>query len=157
MNCDTSFDTLVSSSCRVIENSSPASKYDCTESTNYTSQPNPDDPIYSVVRWFNPKRAFGFVKLLDGSGDAFLHRSALIQSGIDAVEPCAVLEVRVARKDRGPYVVEVLSVDNSSAVKEPQGRQKARSSERSVKEPGTVKSFNPKKGYGFIARAGGGQ
>ena len=133
MNCDTSFDTLVSSSCRVIENSSRASKYDCTESTNYTSQPNPDDPIYSVVRWFNLKRAFGFVKLLDGSGDAFLHRSALIQSGIDAVEPCAVLEVRVARKDRGPYVVEVLSVDNSSAVKEPQGRQKARSSERSVK------------------------
>jgi CspA family cold shock protein len=70
-------------------------------------------PVYSVVKWFNPKRGFGFVVLSDGSGEAFLHRNILAQFGIDTVEPCAVLKVRVMRGDPRPKVVEVLSVDSS--------------------------------------------
>src|SRR5260370_19659177 len=54
-----------------------------------------DTPMQFVVKWFNSKRGFGFVILSDGSGEAFLHRNVLARAGIDAVEPDAVLKVRV--------------------------------------------------------------
>ena len=138
-----------SPSCTVVGSSTLIAEFRGAEPTSYRSKLNPDDPIYSVVKWFNPKRGFGFVVLSDGSGEALLHRSVLAQAGIDAVEPYAVLRVRIVREDRRPQVVEVLSVDSSSAVRP--RRQKARSSGPSViREPGTVKSFNGKRGYGFI-------
>lgn len=116
-----------------------------------------DAPIQSVVKWFNPKRRFGFVVLSDGSGDAFLHRKVLVQAGIDAVEPGAVLEVRVGREDQGLRVTEVLSFENSSTVPATQGFQKRTYRRPFIEEAGTVKSFYIKRGYGFIARAGGGK
>jgi len=116
-----------------------------------------DAPIQAVVKWFNPKRGFGFVILSDGSGDAFLHRSVLAQAGIDAVEPGVVLKVRVARKDQGLHVAEALSIENSSTVPATQGLQKTTYRRPSIEEAGTVKSFNIKRGYGFIVRTGGGK
>src|SRR5215469_8835353 len=113
-------------------------------------------PVYSVVKWFNPIRGFGFVVLSDGSGEAFLHRNILAQSGIDAVEPCAVLKVRVMQGDPRPKIVEVLSVDNSAVT--PTSRyQKARPGQRTTPEAGTVSLWRADKGYGFIARDGGGR
>jgi cold shock CspA family protein len=111
-----------------------------------------DTPIQFVVKWFNPKRGFGFVIRLDGSGDAFLHRNVLAQAGIDTVEPGAVFKARVARNDQGLYVAEVLSVENSSIVPATQGFQKTTYRRPSIEEAGMVKSFNIKRGYGFIAR-----
>ena len=125
----------------------------------YHSEPALDPtgavPVYSVVKWFNPIRGFGFVVLSDGSGEAFLHRNILAQSGIDAVEPCAVLKVRVMQGDPRPKIVEVLSVDNSAVT--PTSRyQKARPGQRTTPEAGTVSLWRADKGYGFIARDGGG-
>src|SRR5690348_5190860 len=34
-------------------------------------------PVRGQVNWFNPGKRYGFVELLDGSGDAFLHATAL--------------------------------------------------------------------------------
>jgi cold shock protein len=113
-------------------------------------------PIYAVVKWFNPRRGFGFVELSDGSGDAFLHRNVLAQSRIDAVEPCALLKVHIVQGDRGPYVTEVLSIDSSSAVPGTPRRPRTKSSGPSFEEQGTVKSFNVTKGFGFIVRDRGG-
>jgi cold shock protein len=126
----------------------------------YHSEPGLDAtdavPVYSVVKWFNPKRGFGFVVLSDGSGEAFLHRNLLAQFGIDTVKPCAVLKVRVMRGDPGPKIVEVLSVD-SSAVAPTSRYQKARPGQRTTPEAGTVSLWRADKGYGFIARDGGWQ
>ena len=36
-----------------------------------------DPPVPGKVKWFNPDKRYGFVELADGSGDAFLHASAL--------------------------------------------------------------------------------
>ena len=121
-------------------------------------------PVRGLVKWFNPEKGFGFVELSDGSGDAFLHGTVLSQSGINVVQPGETVEVRVGPGHKGPHVTEVLSVDSSTATAAPLPRPNFRSatsngpsSGTSVEETGTVKWFNVDKGFGFIARDGGGK
>jgi cold shock protein len=121
-------------------------------------------PFHGVVKWFNPDKGFGFVELSDGSGDAFLHGRVLTQSGIATVRPGETLQVRVGPGHKGPHVTEVLSVDTSTATATTPPRSSFRattssgpSSGTSVEETGTVKWFNVDKGFGFIARDGGGK
>jgi CspA family cold shock protein len=67
------------------------------------------------VSWFNQEKQFGFVKLDDGLGDAFLHMEALKAGGYYFVPRGTTVQVRV-EPDRGKHrVVEVLNVDASTA------------------------------------------
>jgi len=68
-----------------------------------------------------------FVEVSDGFDDAFLHRNVLAKVGIDAAEPGAFVKVRIVQEDRGRHVVEVLSVDSSTAIPEAQRHRKVRS------------------------------
>jgi cold shock protein len=96
--------------------------------------------------------------LSDGSGDAFLHESVLAQSGFSLVQPGETLEIRVGPGHKGPHVTEVLSIDSSTATPATRRSSLARTASNipidvSAEQPGTVKWFNPEKGYGFIALA----
>src|SRR6476660_9752959 len=55
------------------------------------AEPELDAPsalaVRGQVKWFNPNKGYGFVQLSDGSGDAFLHASALAGISIDALQP----------------------------------------------------------------------
>jgi cold shock CspA family protein len=73
-------------------------------------------PVQAQVKWFNPNKGYGFVQLSDGSGDAFLHVTALAGIGVSTLQPGETLELRVALGQRGPQVTEVISVDSSTAA-----------------------------------------
>ena len=115
------------------------------------------------VKWYNPDKGYGFVELSDGSGDAFLHATALAGIGVTALQPGETLTLRVALGDRGLLVTEVLAVDSSTAAPPRSSRTRLRSSsdteasEAAVQEMGTVKWYNAGRGFGFIVLDNGGK
>ena len=129
------------------------------------------------VKWYNAEKGFGFVELTDGSGEAFLHVSAVERAGHSALESGTTLIVRTGQGPKGPQVAEIVSVDTSTAAPEPpraarsggfasggprsfggarpQGRVVDLSSAREGR--GTVKWYNAEKGFGFVASDDGGK
>jgi cold shock protein len=120
-------------------------------------------PVRGRVKWFSPIKGYGFVALSDGSGDVFLHASAVAGIGITSLQPGETLEFRVALGQRGPQVAEVISVDSSTAASpRPSRRSFGSPSDRqplqaSVQEVGTVKWYNATRGFGFMVLEGGGK
>ena len=117
-------------------------------------------PVSATVKWYNPEKGFGFVQLPTG-GDAFLHVSVVERSGNSTVPPGATLEVRTAPGQKGMQITEILGVD-TSAIQEPARRPLPEQSyppsdQAAVEEIGTVKWYNPDKGFGFVVRDGGGK
>ena len=125
--------------------------------------PSMDKPLLGKVKWFSPAKGYGFVALCDGSGDVFLHASALAGIGVSTLQPGETLEFRLAPGQRGPQVTEVISVDSNTATpSRPPRRSFGSQSDRqpleaSVQEMGTVKWYNATRGFGFIVRDGGGR
>jgi cold shock CspA family protein len=106
--------------------------------------------VRAQVKWFNPNKGYGFVRLSDGSGDAFLDVTALAGIGVSTLQPGETLKLRVALGQRGPQVTEVISVDSSTAAPSSPPRKSFRSPsdrqplEASVQAMGTVKWYNHK-------------
>ncbi len=80
--------------------------------------------VKATLKWFNPTKGFGFVAASDGTGDVFLHVSAV--QGIDpnALQPGSTLTVDLGQGRRGLQVVTVHEVDTSTA--EPEAPRKPR-------------------------------
>ncbi len=130
--------------------------------------------VQATVKWFNAEKGYGFAALADGSGDVFLHVNALQAAGLQTVSPGATLQVQVGQGQKGRQVDRVHSVDESTATqpgpRRPQGAQghgRAPETRHRQERPvdlssavemlGTVKWYNPDKGFGFIAPQSGGK
>lgn len=130
--------------------------------------------VSATVKWFNPEKGFGFVELKDGSGDAFLHVAVLEQAGHGAVSPGTTLLVHKGQGQKGAQVTQVLEVDDSTATAEAPrqdrprmspggsagggfGGPRMRDDSSAVEMTGTVKWYNPTKGFGFVAVEDGGK
>jgi CspA family cold shock protein len=134
-------------------------------------------PVTATVKWFNPEKGFGFVELKDGGGDAFLHIAVLEAAGHGAVAPGATLTVHAGQGQKGPQVTQVLTVDESTATAEAPraarprpggfapggagggfgGRSREEQAASAVEMTGTVKWYNPDKGFGFVSVGDGGK
>ncbi len=150
-------------------------------------EPQTGRRVEAKVKWFNAAKGFGFVTLSDGSPDAFLPMAILRRAGYDDVREGASISCEVGAGAKGPLVVNVLNVDNSTAVPggggggaggAPRGGgygggggqdrgdrggdrggggDRPRPTGPTQSLEGAVKWFEPDKGYGFISPDGGGK
>lgn len=100
-----------------------------------------------TVKWYNPKKGFGFVRPEEGLPDAFLHVSAVEARGLDRLPEgtrldCALIE--------GPKGWEVESIDAVLDMPEPSLAAAPESMPNATS--GVVKFFNAYKGFGFVTR-----
>jgi CspA family cold shock protein len=123
------------------------------------------EPVEAIVKLFKADKGFGFVAVVGGS-DAFMHIRQLEAAGHSSVPEGARVKVRIGQGQKGPEVTEVIEVDTSTAqltstsARRPalrstsQGRHDAGPTTESV---GSVKMYNPDKGFGFVGQDGGGK
>jgi CspA family cold shock protein len=121
--------------------------------------------IRGTVKWFNVVKGYGFLTPEDGSSDIFLHLTILRMAGHERLSPGATVQCEAVKGAKGLQVLRVVSVDTSNADPEPEMAALHPRYEQEA-EPigpvgdfiaGTVKWFNPHKGYGFICPDDGDQ
>ncbi|RAZ83024.1 DNA-binding protein [Mesorhizobium hawassense] len=103
-------------------------------------------PVDVEVKWFNERKGYGFVKIPDGT-DAFLHMRVLEEIASNGVSDGTRLTVTLEETQKGRQVARVLEIVESTSSTSTNAREST----------GTVKWYNPRKGYGFITPARGGR
>jgi CspA family cold shock protein len=107
-------------------------------------------PIDGVVKWYNADKGFGFVELVDGSGDVFLHAVVLEAAGHDTLEPGTKLSLQIGFGQRGRQIAAILSVDANEASGRVPARRGRPDPSTATEAEGTVKWYHAVKGYGFV-------
>lgn len=59
------------------------------------------------VKWFDTKKGYGFIEKEDGSGDVFVHYTAIKQEGFKNLEEGQEVEFDIVEGDRGPQAENV--------------------------------------------------
>ncbi len=97
-----------------------------------------------TVRWFDPERGFGFLAPADGSADLFVHVSEIAgDGGTRLLREGQAVEFEIGEGDRGPQARGVRVTGDVAA-------------DAALGVLGTVKWYEPAKGYGFAVPDGGG-
>jgi CspA family cold shock protein len=132
--------------------------YERHQNSFHHADPVSGKRVDAKVKWFNATKGFGFVTPSDGFQDAFLPMAILRRAGYDDVREGASLVCEIGEGPKGPLVLSVLNVDNSTAIAIAERRGGYVPVDRPTSTlEGAVKWFEPVKGYGFIAPDGGGK
>jgi cold shock protein len=95
------------------------------------------DKATGRVKWFDHARGYGFIEPDDGMAEVFLHFNALNEAGIGSILP-----------DQRVRYMPVPNPTDSSRLRA--YLLEIVATPRSEEKLGTVKWYNPVKGYGFI-------
>lgn len=60
-----------------------------------------------TVKWFSDKKGFGFIELEDGSGDVFVHHSAIKMDGFRSLDEGDQVSFEIEQGNRGPSAANV--------------------------------------------------
>ena len=63
------------------------------------------------VKWFNPRKGFGFIEREDKEKDAFVHITAVKAAGIKALQENDKLEFTLEDGPKGPSAVNLKKID----------------------------------------------
>lgn len=111
-------------------------------------KPSASDALSGVIRarvkWFNVEKGFGFITPLDGQPEAFLHASVLARGGVARLTEGAEVVCVVAATPKGPQVVRIDDVLPPECPPTPD-----------LSLAGTVKWYQPDKGFGFVVAEDG--
>jgi CspA family cold shock protein len=107
--------------------------------------------VSAVVKWFNPNKGYGFVQPADGTGDVFLHASVVRRLGHADLPDGAKITCEIVEGPRGPQVATIHNI----AV--PDGAEPSSVAGDAEVVEGTVKFYDPVRGYGFAVPDGGGR
>lgn len=72
--------------------------------------------IEAKIKWFDPEKGFGFASPADGSGDVFVHVSAIGPLDPQDLQPGATIIADLGEGRRGLQVVAVHEIDASTAT-----------------------------------------
>ena len=95
------------------------------------------------VVWYNDRKGYGFVTV--EQNEIFLHHSALERFGLATVYAGDQIQVTITENNRGIVIQDIVAVERAKSETIP--KDTAPLPEEVV---GTVKFFNPAKGYGFV-------
>jgi len=62
------------------------------------------------VKWFNDQKGYGFISQDDGSGDVFVHFSAVQGEGFKSLSEGDPVEFEVVDSDQGPKAAHVVKI-----------------------------------------------
>ncbi len=136
------------------------------EQDEVREEPHPESvEISGRVKWFNAAKGFGFLAPADGSGDVFIHLSALRQAGYEGVEQGATVVCEAVRGPKGLQAIRIVGIDASTALQPGAGPRDVDNGDPRhppLRAEGEyfevmVKWFNTEKGYGFVTRGDGTQ
>ena len=128
----------------------------------------PGSQVRAAVKWFLPTKGYGFLAPEDGSPDLFCHVSAVEASGRDTLPHGAVVTCETVQGDRGPQVSKILAVEAPPAEHRPAVRGRPFDDpypapydddrpQAGMALPGTVKFYDPARGFGFVVPDDGGR
>jgi len=63
--------------------------------------------VKGTVKWFNERKGYGFLSADDGSGDTFVHFSAIEQDGFKTLKEGEKVEYEVVEAEKGKRATRV--------------------------------------------------
>ena len=143
-----------------------------SESTTVGTNGQTGGTIDATVKWYSNNKGVGVVTPHDGLGDAILRKSALLMLGTGRISPGDSVHCRLSDASNGRQVSEVIAIRSGGDTARHRGAAGAPAARRtrtvgSAREghspsggpvtTGTVKFYDPWRGFGFVAPDGGGR
>ena len=109
--------------------------------------------VAGYVKWFNPKKSFGFVVPDDGGDDILLHSNVLKNFGQGSVAEGLPITLNAQTTERGLQAVEILKLGQPPQIAETTLSEYFEDLSKNTGdipwEPARVRWFDEGKGFGF--------